>query len=98
MTVTKAFLLGVDMPVHLHGVTAKLGHCQNALIRLRSAQGFHVNMPALKIPSSLVEPTRGMVYQAGRVVTLDPIGSLDGMELPPAFIEWHPHGNAREVV
>ena len=56
MTIAEALLLGVDVPVNLQSVTAKLGHSQNALIRLGGAQGFHIDMPALKIPTALVKP------------------------------------------
>ena len=75
MTIAKTLLFGVDVPVHLHGVAAKLGHSQYAFIRLRSAQGFYVDMPALKIATSLVKPARSMVHQAGWVIALHPVRS-----------------------
>ena len=98
VTVAKAFLFGVDVPVHLHGVTAEFRHCQNAFIRLGGAQRFYINMPALEVPASLVKPARSVVHQACRVVTFQPVRGQDRVKLSPTFVEWHPDRDTGEVV
>ncbi len=55
-------------------------------------------MDALKIAGVLVEPAGGMVHQAGGVNGFEPGGDFAGVELAPAFVERHPHGNAGGVV
>ena len=71
-----------------HHGAVRLGfrHCRS---------GITVNI--MHIADVAIRPAAGAVHQPGGIVGLDSFGDAFGLELPPAFIERHPHDDARMI-
>ena len=86
------------MPVDVAGVATIFQDDESTFPVQLHLQRTEIIMNTAEIPAFLVEPAAGMVYRTGGVFFCHHFRDTGGIELPPALVERHPHGNGRHIV
>src|SRR5262249_4825866 len=91
-------LIRPGMAVHAEPEPTKLAEHRCAVRFKRGGARTRIVMDVVHITNLHVIPAAGTIDQPARIMLFDQPGEAGGIELPPAFVENHPHDDARMVV